>query len=96
MSNLHVDKFIDFGLRHIENEDYARWILNHFRLSANLKYTFKKFMKDNKLFCIYKGDKYRVTGASRLGDIWLAKDFNIDTGYDLRVCVKDIVSWSKD
>jgi len=92
---MHIDEFIDFGLKRTIDEKYARWVLNHFRLSANLKYEFNEFMKDYKLFCYYRGDKYRVTGASRLGDVWLTKDFNQDTGYTHRVLVNEIASWSK-
>lgn len=92
----HVDDFIDFGFSNDDKEEiYARWVLNHFRLSANLKYTFNDLMKDNKLFCYYRGNKMRVTGASRLGDIWLTNNFDKDIGYDIRVSVDDIASWSK-
>ena len=52
-----------------------------------------KFMKDHKLFCTYKGKRYRVTGASRLGDIWLAKDFNEDTSYDERGDIRKCTEW---
>jgi len=96
-NDTHIDDFIDFGnSEDEENEDYARWIFNHFRLSANLKYTFSKFMKDYKLFCIYNNIKYRVTGASRLGDVLLTTNFNKDIGYDIRVCVNDCSKWSKE
>jgi hypothetical protein len=87
----HVDDFIDsdFG-----KDRYARWVLNHFRLPAILKSDFSEFMKDHKLFCNYKGKKYRVTGASSLGDIWLAKDFNRESDYDLRVDCAECSEWS--
>lgn len=96
---MHIDEFIDFGKRgqpEEENEVYARWVFNHFRLSANLKYTFAPFMKEHKLFCIYEDKKYRVTGASRLGDVWLANNFKREIGYDLRVAVEDCSKWSKE
>ena len=93
---MHVDNFIDFGTKDkYENENYARWILNHFRLSASLKYIFDEFMKDHKLFCEYKGEKFRVIGASRLGDIWLTSDFNKTHGYKHRVSIEDCKNWSK-
>lgn len=89
--NMHVDDFIDsnFG-----EECYARWVLNHFRLTAALKGDFNQFMKDHKLFCKYMGKKYRCTGASRMGDVWLAKDFKRESGYDLRVDVEKCSGWS--
>ena len=97
MERKHIDDFIDFGSDNEKDpeEDYARWMFNHFRLSANLKYTFDKFMNKNKLFCLYQGNKYRVTGASRLGDVWLTHNYERKTGYDLRVCIDDCSLWSK-
>ncbi len=88
---MHVDEFIDSGFR---KNTYARWVLNHFRLPAVLKMDFSEFMKDHKLFCLYNGDKYRCTGASRLGDVWLAKDMERISGYDLRVDVEECSEWS--
>ena len=70
----HVDEFINYGSgmsNHVPNERYARWVLNHFRLPAICKLDFDEFMKDYLLFCIYEGKKYRVPGASSLGDVWL-------------------------
>lgn len=84
----HVDTFIDYGrneVKHIPNEKYARWVLNHFRLPAVRQLAFHDFMKERKLFCDFEGKRYRVTGASRFGDIWLVADFKRETGYDLRV-----------
>ena len=42
-----------------------------------------------KVICTYQGKEYRITGASRLGDIWLNTDFNQKRGYDLRVSIDD-------
>jgi len=93
----HVDEFIDAGFTYkSEPERYARFVLNYFRMSAILKMDFEPFMREHKLFCNYKGEKYRVTGASRMGDIWLAKDFNRDAGYDLRVDVAECDTWTSE
>ena len=96
----HVDEFIEYGSDicskdRAANEDYARWVLNHFRLSAICKNAFSEFMKPFRLFCEYRGVKYRVIGASRLGDIWLTSDFTKEHGYEHRVCVDDCSSWNK-
>ena len=88
----HVDDFIDGNYR---KDCYARWILNHFRLPAALQIDFAQFMVDRKLFCDYKGERYRCTGASRLGDVWLTLDFNRSTGYDLRVEVTGCNNWGE-
>jgi len=97
----HVDDFIDYGTSIVtdersKNEDYARWVLMHFRMPATLKMAFGKFMKDHKLFCTYEGERYRVIGASRLGDIWLTKKFDKDHGYDKRVMVDDCCDWGEN
>jgi hypothetical protein len=66
---------------------YIGYLL-HCRLNS------KKQMELFKLFCTYKDERYRVTGASRMGDIWLAKDFNRDVGYDLRVDLDECSGWT--
>ena len=94
----HVDDFIyDAG-----NDDppdageanYARWLLLHFRLPAFMLMNFSQFIADHNLFCTYEGKRYRCTGGSRMGDVWLASDFTRDTGYDLRVDVAKCKQWS--
>lgn len=89
---MHVDDFIDTNF---QSSNYARWVLSYFRLSAALQLDFKPFMKEHLLFCTYKGVRYRCTGASRLGDIWLTKDFEQEFGYDLRVDVSECKHWNK-
>lgn len=86
---LHVDDFIDDPGR----DPYARWIFLLFRLSALNRVQFKPFYGDALLFCTYEGRRYRCTGASRLGDVWLAADFGRDCGYDLRVDVAKCEEW---
>ena len=86
-----IDDFIDnYG----NEEAYARWVFNHFRLPASLKFTFDQFMKDHHLYCTYLGQRYRVTGASRLGDVWLHSDFSQSVGYELRVDVEKLSDFS--
>lgn len=52
-------------------------------------YQFKNEPPKLKCFCIYKGEKYKFTGASSMGDVWLAKDFDRVNGYDKRVSIED-------
>ena len=86
----HVDSYIWDTLTDGDvNEDYAKWMLMHFRLPALQKSMFKKFLKDQKLFCDYEGKTYAVIGASRLGDIWLTSNLEGEFPYELRVCVFD-------
>lgn len=89
----HVDDFID---NNIGNETYARFMLNFFRMPAILNMDFGKFLQEKKLFATFEGQRYRVTGASRMGDVWLRKDFERSDGYDerLRVMVDELSDWS--
>ena len=87
---MHVDEFID---GHFNEEKYARWCFLLFRLPAVLQADFREFTKKYKLFCTYNAVRFRVTGASRLGDIWLTSDFNQDTGYEHRVDLSECSEW---
>lgn len=87
----HVDDFI----ANPRSDAYAAYVLNHFRLPAMMRLRFDPFFGDRRLFCDYEGKRYRVTGASRLGDVWLAKDHERDCGYDLRVNVDDCANWKE-
>lgn len=86
----HVDDFID-DFRNPNT--YARFVLHLFRLNAALKADFKPHIDRLKLFCIYQGKRYRVTGASTMGDIWLQSNFNQTSGYELRVDIQDCTRW---
>ena len=86
---VHVDSFID----DFRQDAYARWMLMHFRLPADQKAAFAPFIRDRKLFCTYESKRWRVTGASTMGDIWLVRDFNRDSGYDVRVLAFDCKDW---
>lgn len=83
---VHVDDFIE----DVSQDSYARFMFNHFRLAAALQFDFNEFVTDCRLFGTYKGERFRITGASRLGDVWLARDFERNTGYDLRVAVNEV------
>jgi len=85
----HIDNFID----DYEQDKYARWFFMLHRLPAFMQADFSGWILQYRLFCNYKGKKYRCTGASRLGDAWLAKDFKREVGYDLRVDVDECSNW---
>ena len=99
----HVDDFIDFGSVPFSGEKntkegraeiYARIVFTFFRLPATAKMDMEPFILKMKLFCIHEGEVYRVTGASRLGDVWLTKNFQQDTGYQKRVLINECAGWS--
>lgn len=75
---------------------YAMFFFELHRFPAWWTNRYHKILDDIQLYCTYKdGNRYRVTGCSRLGDVWLARDFNRTSGYDLRVAVDDCSEWSK-
>lgn len=86
----HVDDFIEDH----KQDAYARFVLQHFRLSADLRIAFWPFMVGRRLFCTYAGRQWRVTGASSLGDVFLAKDLESAIGYDTRVAADDCAEWA--
>lgn len=88
-SDPHVDQFIDDP----KSDPYASWVFALFRFPAILKMKFQPFLEAYKLFCSYKGNRYRVTGCSRMGDVWLHSDFEEDTTYEHRVLVDDCSDW---
>lgn len=85
----HVDDFIDDPA----SDRYAASWLESFRRPA-----FEKIKKpdDRKLFATYKGRRYRVTGCSRLGDVWLHSNVKEDTTYEHRVDVDACSNWSAE
>lgn len=85
----HVDRFIES----YKGDAYARFCFLLFRLPATLQVAFRPWIRGYRLFCNWKGERYRVTGASRLGDVWLAEDFSRDTGYDHRVMISECSEW---
>lgn len=88
---LHVDDFID---TYFTQHCYARWFFSLHRLPAVLQADFKQWINQYKLFCSYEGTRYRVTGCSRMGDVWLSADFKREVGYELRVDVSHCSAWS--
>lgn len=92
---IHVDDWVD-ACSHKQpvGEKYARWFFFLARLAAVYRMDWADWFKHNKLFCTYEGARYRCTGASRMGDVWLAKDYTRETGYDLRVDLAKCSAWS--
>lgn len=96
----HVDDFIEYGAHcanreELPDERYARFVLHLMRLPAGMIGDFKPFTKDFKLFCTWRGKRYRVTFASRMGWIGLSSNLNATSGYDENAWVEDITEWSR-
>jgi hypothetical protein len=88
----HVDEFIYDN----STDKYASWCLLLFRLQAINHFKFSEFLKEYPLYCTFENKRYRVTGASRLGDIWLNEDSNQSIGYSKRVDVNACSDFSKE
>lgn len=54
------------------------------------------WLQNNPIFCVYQGKKYRCTGCSRFGDVWLTLDFSKSIGYSLRVDFNDCSDWTNE
>ena len=89
---MHVDEFID----NKSTDNYVSFVLNWFRAPAVHHARYNNWMRQFKLFCTYNGKRYRVTGASRLGDVWLVADHGREGGYDLRTEIQDITLWGPE
>lgn len=90
----HIDEWLDTPSIFNEMEAYAKFVLDYFRMPAWKIIAYSPFMKQFKLFCTHNGQRYRCTGASRMGDIWLTPDFDQETGYKLRVDVSECSDWN--
>lgn len=82
----HVDDFIDDP----SSDPYAASWFESFRRPAIDK---MRQPDERKLFATYQGIRYRVTGCSRLGDVWLHSNVNEDTRYQHRVNVDACSDW---
>jgi hypothetical protein len=88
---MHVDDFIEFS----DTDKYASWFFFLHRLPAVLQFKFKEELDKCKLFCTYQGKRFRVVGASRLGDVWLTPNFE-STQYTDRVEISECSDWGKE
>jgi hypothetical protein len=99
---LHVDEFVagyrDPSYEHQDKAefgdlDYARWFLMLHRLPAMMQSDFRKYIEPFKLYCTYNNVRFRCTGASRMGDVWLTTHMDKDQGYELRVDLAKCRCW---
>jgi hypothetical protein len=88
---IHIDDWLSQEVSRGEVLEDVRIWLEHFRLPATKKDY--KFLNSWKLFCVYEGNKYRCTGCSRMGDVWITSDFKRETGYENRVDMAELSGW---
>lgn len=91
----HVDDFSEALFT--DKTTYARFFFFLHRLPANTQAILRPWMKNFRLYCTYEGKKYRVTGASRFGYIWLHSDLSTPEPkpfYEKRVDLDTCSDWS--
>ena len=89
----HIDDWLDNpNTSPTETMVLVKEWLEHFRRPV-IKID-RAWLRARKLFCIYKdGKRYRCIGCSRMGDVWLTENFELEHGYDLRVDIADCANW---
>jgi hypothetical protein len=90
----HVDDWIDDVYGCSDAERYAKFCLMLARMPASMQHAFKEFTAQFTLYCTHNGMRYKVTGASRMGDVWLDSNLQRESGYELRVHVDACEAWS--
>lgn len=88
----HIDDWLDTHKPANKGEQHAMRFLEFARGPAHGNEN-RGWMGEHPLFCTYKGETHRCTGASRLGDVWLTKDLSQDRGYQLRIYVDECFEW---
>lgn len=95
---LHVDEWIEnkhmSSEPNTEAEKMAMAFLFIKGLDAVSNMICTPLMKDIKIFCTFKNETYRVTGCSRLGDVWINSNLDEENGYTNRVNVEECSNWS--
>jgi len=83
----HIDDFLDDPMIQFKHPElkYVNFFLAHARKSASDRLMHEPFMQQFQLFADYEGKTYQITGASRLGDIWLTEDHKKGAQYSHRV-----------
>ena len=77
-----------------KEEKKVREFLNFKTLPVRDQYHNKDKLPKFDCFCTYKDEKLKIMGASRMGDVWLSKNFDLTVGYDYRVDIDDCEDFS--
>jgi hypothetical protein len=85
-----------FGERKILG--YVHFMLNEMRYSATWILAHRETMEQHALYVTYDNKRWKVTGASRMGDLFLAQNLTRKNGegYDIRVPLdfSKLTEWS--
>jgi len=93
---LHIYDWLDQPPAN-ENEKLAKEWLNKFVLPPATKYKSgaSAWLDARALTVEWKGERYWCRGASKMGDVWIAKDPTGNTYYDHRVNVEELSNWKR-
>lgn len=81
----HIDDWLDSEVPDTL-KDVQAWFEYARRPAYKQNY---EWFKKQVLLCGHQGKTYRVTGASRIGDIWLNSDIDSPRGYDFVANIGD-------
>lgn len=94
---VHIDDWIDrvrMPGKDADNEACAVFFFEFARMPAWKQMFLRDITQHFTLYCDWQGKRYRVTGASRMGDVWLTANFARSSGYEHRVNVAECNHWS--
>lgn len=76
-----------------DNRNHPAWrYLDEFT-KCDLEEKAQLWLESTVVLCSYQGTRYRLTGASRLGDVWIHSNFNVHDGYVKRVDITELSDW---
>jgi hypothetical protein len=84
----HIYEWLDDNEENKEVEKLWKYLDFRTR-SVSWQYDNKNLEPKYSCICDYKGKEYKITGASRLGDVWLHNDLRAEHGYVARVDIDD-------
>jgi len=96
---LTLQVWLDEELTLSPEEQQAKEWLNRFCQSEYNKYVNGtiEWLAARKLTVVYEDKRYRVTGGSVMGDVWLKElDDTSTLFYCLRVCIDELTDWETE
>lgn len=89
---LHVDDWVRMPAKNPTEWAVKAW-LAIYRLRLDVRSYFDGITRMARITTTYEGKRWRLMGASRMGDVWLAEDPLQVNGYDRRVDVAKCTDW---
>ena len=92
----HIDEWVEDHIygEATKEEKYAVAFFFLKGMDAVSNQAIAPILDQHKLFCTYENQTYRVTGCSRLGDVWIHTNMDASHGYTNRVDIDKCSNWS--